>query len=1158
MVWLWMLPAALAAVAADGPDFEERIRPLLLQRCGDCHGPAVQKGGLRLDARSAFFKGGDSGPVIAVDQPASSELLRRLRATDPDIRMPPEGPRLPAAEIELLDLWIKDGADWPESDYDRAALRDPRLQHWAFQPLRPEAPPSDSALPPSADPIDLYVAQSLRRAGLAMNPPADRRTLIRRASLILTGLLPTPERIEQFVTDPSANAWPQLVDELLASPHYGERWAQHWLDVIRYADTHGFEVNTPRENAWPYRDYVIRAFNEDRPYNRFILEQLAGDITGEDAATGFLVASAVLLPGQIGADDASKRLARQDALDEIISGTSGTLLGMSIACARCHDHKFDPITQQDYYSFQAFFAGVEYGDRPLREVADSDRQRQADELRPRIGQLELQLRRFEPLALTRRTLIIDEEADPRVQVLQPPNGPGANPAGTKRGYRDDPGSATQPGNLSRGRYTWWNNVPGQDVLAWHPGVDGQFQLWLSWGAHGSGVHTRDARIILDRDGNAGTLDDQTELASVDQYYQAGIRTGETEQTPLWSGLQPVGTITLNSRSRLFLRGGNTGSGITADVIVLQEAVNASAPQIDAAGTESATAPQPALPQLRDPVSPRRNSELFTPATVRHLRFVCYETSNQNQYQPCLDELEAFGPQQPDLNLALATNGVVPTSSGNIAETGIHQLRHINDGLYGNDHSWISNELGRGWVQLTWPTPVVLDRVVWSRDRDGRFQDRLPVRYDVQVSLDGEHWTTVAGHSDRAPFGTPWNSLLALQRMAAGTTNAPVEKLAADLQQLRDQLAKLEAPRMVFAGVFNSPHPTYVLRRGDPEQRLQETRAELPALFTTHQGVAAEAGLTDSTGSSITSGSVSGSSVATGSSSASAAASALPSLTEDQSRRLQLARWLTAPGNPLTARVLVNRVWQQHFGTGIVDTPNDFGLNGSRPSHPELLDWLADDFIRSGWSLKSLHRRLLLSATWQQSSLRHEVGQQIDRDNRLLWRFTARRMEAEAIRDCVLQVSGELNRERGGPGFSFFGSRGGLNGFPPLETFTPAEMRRMVYSHRVRMEAVPVFGAFDCPDAGQSTPRRGRSTTAIQALNLFNSPFLVERSAKFAARIAAAYPDDPAMQLDAAFASALGRRASAEEHAVMEDAIKKHGLATISRVLLNSNEFLLIP
>ena len=1126
------LSALRTSAAADKPDFERQIRPLLQQRCGNCHGPNVRKGGLRLDARAAFFKGGDSGPVIVAGDPDSSELLRRLRSTDPDQQMPPEGPRLPSEEIQLLERWIADGANWPESAYDRAASHDPRLEHWAFQPLRQQTPPADSRLPPSANPIDQYITQSLRHADLPQNPPADRRTLIRRASLILTGLLPSPERVERFVTDPSPDAWPRLVDELLASPHYGERWAQHWLDVIRYADTHGFEVNTPRENAWPYRDYVIRALNEDRPWDRFILEQLAGDVFAEDAATGFLVASAVLLPGQIGADEESKRLARQDALDEIISGTSGAFLGMTIACARCHDHKFDPITQQDYYSLQAFFAGVEYGDRPLRDVAGSDRQQQAAELRPRIGQLESQLRRFDPLAFTRRTLIIDEASDPRVQVLQTPNGPGANPAGTKRGYRDDPGSGTQPGNLSRGRYTWWNNVPGQDVLAWHPGVDGHFHLWVSWGAHGSGVHTRDARIVLDRDGNAQTPDDQTELASIDQYYQAGIRTGETEQTPLWSGLLPAGTITLNAQSRIFLRGGRTGTGITADVIVLQEVADSVAPPANSPDASTPPVTQLPLPHLRDPVSPLRNAELFAPTTVRHLRFICHETSNQNQYQPCLDELEAFGPEQPGLNLAAATLGVIPTSSGNIAETGIHQLKHINDGLYGNDHSWISNELGRGWVQLTWPEPVTLDRIVWGRDREGRFQDRLPVRYDVQVSLDGEHWTTVAGHSDRAPFGTPWDSLLALQRAASGTPDAAVEQLTKELQQLREQLAKLEAPRMVFAGVFNPPHPTHVLRRGDPEQRLEETLAEVPALFTATTTNASITVTTPTTNQTP--------------------------LTEDQSRRLRLARWLAAPENPLTARVAVNRIWQQHFGIGLVDTPNDFGLNGSRPSHPELLDWLASDFIRSGWSLKALHRRILLSATWQQASTRHDAGQQTDRDNRLLWRFTARRMEAEAIRDCVLQVSGELNREAGGPGFSFFGSRGGLNGFPPLETFTPAEMRRMVYSHRVRMEAVPVFGAFDCPDAGQSMPRRSRSTTAIQALNLFNSPFLVQRAAKFAERVEAACPNDPAAQLNHAFELALGRPATAEEHAVMDDAIKKHGLATISRVLLNSNEFLLIP
>jgi len=1131
--WLALLLSAVtSSVVADEPDLERDIRPLLLRHCSGCHGASVQKGGLRLDARHTFFKGGDSGPVVVAADPTSSELLRRLRSTDPDTQMPPEGPRMSAADIEQLERWIAAGAMWPESDYDREAAKDRRLEHWAFQPPREHSPPTAVGLPAEATPIDHFIAHSLQQSGLAMNPPADRRILIRRASLILTGLLPAPDRVERFVSDRSPTAWPELIDELLSSPHYGERWAQHWLDVIRYADTHGFEVNTPRDNAWPYRDYVIRAFNEDRPYNRFILEQLAGDIFQEDAATGFLVASAVLLPGQIGADDESKRLARQDALDEIISGTSGTLLGMTIACARCHDHKFDPVSQQDYYNLQAFFAGVEYGERPLRDGRGSELQRQAAELRPRIGQLESQLRRFEPLALTRRTFIIDEDSDPRVQFLQPPNGPGGNPAGTQRGYRDDPGSSTQPGNLSRGRYTWWNNVPGQDVVAWTPGVDGRFQLWLSWGAHGSGVHTRDARVLLDADGSSETRDDQTELASIDQYYQAGVSNGQTEQTPLWSGLLPAGTVSLNAQSRLFLRGGNTGTGITADVIVLQEVPTQEADARPDKPSETAPRLQAALPQLRDPVSPRRNTELFAPTTVRHLRFVCHETSNQNQYQPCLDELEAFGPDQPALNLALATSGVSPSSSGNIAEAGIHQLKHINDGLYGNDHSWISNELGRGWVQLTWPAPVVLDRIVWGRDREGRFQDRLPVRYDVQVSRDGITWNTVASHSDRAPFGTPWDSLLALQRSAAGAEETGVAQLSADLQQLRDRLAALEAPRMVFAGVFNPPHPTFVLRRGDPEQRLQETRAEVPALFA----AAAASSATSLTGDTT-----------------------IPqTLTEDQTRRLALARWLASPDNPLTARVFVNRVWQQHFGAGLVDTPNDFGLNGSLPSHPELLDWLAAEFIRSGWSLKSLQRQILLSAAWQQSAVGHDTGQQIDRDNRLLWRFSARRMEAEAIRDCMLQVSGELNLQAGGPGFSFFGSRGGLSGFSPIEAFTAAEMRRMVYSHRVRMEAVPVFGAFDCPDAGQSMPRRSRSTTAIQALNLFNSPFVVDRAAQFASRVEAERPNDPVEQLNQAFQIAFGRSATAEEHAVMDDAIKKYGLATISRVLLNSNEFLLIP
>jgi hypothetical protein len=285
---------------------------------------------------------------------------------------------------------------------------------------------------------------------------------------------------------------------------------------------------------------------------------------------------------------------------------------------------------------------------------------------------------------------------------------------------------------------------------------------------------------------------------------------------------------------------------------------------------------------------------------------------------------------------------------------------------------------------------------------------------------------------------------------------------------------------------------------------------------------------------------------------------MAAMTPEQKRRLDLADWIASPGNPLTARVMVNRIWLNHFGRGLVDTPNDFGINGTRPSHPELLDWLAIEFIRSGWSVKHIHRLILQSATYRQSSHIPANAAEVDRDNILLWRFTARRLESEAIRDCMLAVSGELSLKMGGPGFNFFKTRGGLDGFPPLEEFSPEEMRRMIYSHKVRMEQVPVFGAFDCPDAGQSMPRRGRSTTAIQALNLFNSPFVAGRADRFAERINQASPGDAEIQVDAVFQLVFGRKPSQTELTASAAVVKEHGLSTLCRVLFNSSEFLFIP
>ena len=1104
-------------VIADEISFEEQIRPLLIRHCAECHGPEVQKSDLRLDARHAALRGGSSGPAIVAGDSGNSELLRRITSQDPDDRMPPEGDRLPESDVELLKRWIDAGATWPESEYDRNAAVDPRLQHWSFQPLQPVAVPELPGDPRTVrfvqNEIDRFILQRLHQSGLQPNEPADRRTLIRRATLDLTGLPADPEDIDEFAADDSPDAWSKLIDELLASPRYGERWAQHWLDVVRYADTHGFEVNTPRDNAWPYRDYVISALNDDRPYDQFLREQLAGDIYGADAATGFLVASAVLLPGQIGADDESKRLARQDALDEIIAGTSSTMLGLTVSCARCHDHKFDPITQQDYYSLQAFFSGVEYGDRAIQDDETRRHQNRLKELEPRLAELEAQVRAFELPSFRGRTRILDEADHSFVTWLKRENGPGVNPVGSKRGYRDDPGASDRVGNLSGGQYTWWNNVPGEDVMTWNPQVAGMYDLWISWGAHGSGVHTRDARYLLDRDGNVATREDQQELARIDQYYPAGISEGETEQVPLWSGLYSAGQIELNESSRIILRGGDTGTGITADAIVLQESRGAEISR---------------WPSLREAVNARQNVERFPVVRAKYVRFAIEETIDTNRHEPCIDELEVFGPADPLRNLGLAQSGAKPSSSGNLSETGIHQLKHINDGLYGNSHSWISSERGGGWVQLEFPEAVEIDRIVWSRDREGKFPDRLAVRYQISISEDGQHWQPVSSHQDRVPMGTAFDPVQAILRDAAPESSVNIAELVQSLEQLRAEKTRLETPRMAFAGVFREPDRTFLLRRGDPEQRMDETFPAVPVVFTKIAG------------------------------NLSKSPESASELTTEQQRRFALAEWISSPGNPLTARVMVNRIWQGHFGIGLVETSNDFGVNGTQPSHPELLDWLAAEFIRSGWSVKHMHRLIMTSGTYQQSSRIPSQSAEVDRNNRLLSHYSSRRLESEAIRDCLLHVSGELNLAMGGPGFSFFTSRGGLDGFAPRESFTPHEMRRMIYSHKVRMEQVPVFGAFDCPDAGQSLPRRGQSTTAIQALNLFNSPFVMERAEKCAQQILAVAEQDVSQQIHLAFRRTMGRTPSDIELQAAHSVVQTHGLEILCRVLMNSSEFLFIP
>ena len=786
-----------------------------------------------------------------------------------------------------------------------------RSDHWSFKP---------PAVSRGAHSIDVFIKAKLAAKGLRPAPPAEPAVWLRRVTLDLTGLPPTPEELEAFTRQAKPD-YAAVADRLLASPRYGERWAQHWLDVVRYADTHGFEVNTERPNAWPYRDYVIRAFNKDTPYDRFIKEQIVGDALGEDAATGFLITASVLLPGQIGKDAPSIRLARQDSLDEIVNNVGQTFLGLSVGCARCHDHKFDPITQRDYYSMQAFVAGVTYEDRELHTPEADAARKEVSAARKRMAEIEQRLARFVPLAKS--------------------------------------------------------------------------------------------------------------------------------------------------------------------------------------GTE------------RPPVNARENSDRFKPVKARRVRFTIRAT---NKLEPCIDELEVFDTN--GRNVALASSGAVPSASGSITVANRHELKQVNDGRYGNSRSWMSNEKGGGWVALEFPEEHTIDCVVWGRDREGKFTDRLATSYVIEVADASGEWRVVADSDDRRKYDPEDNKPATFSKK--GLTDAEAKEadgLMRERSAVESRVRVAERSLKAFAGVFRTPDTIHLLSRGDPEQPKDEV---IPAVLKV------------------------------------LGKESLPKDTPEQARRKALAEWIASSDNPLTARVMVNRIWQGHFGAGLVPTPSDFGRSGVKPSHPELLDWLAAEFIRSGWSVKHMHRLIVLSQTYRQSSRFEPRAAELDADVWLLWRYPSRRMESEMIRDSMLAVSGRLNLEMYGRGFVLFDKRGGLSGFKPVEKLTPENQRRMIYAHKVRREPEAIFGAFDCPDAGQSTAVRRASTTPVQALNLFNSRFTMDLSEAFAARVMKESGSAVEEQIRRCYQLALGRNATPDEVRDASPVVREHGLATLCRVLFNSNEFLFIP
>lgn len=1117
--------------------FHEAIEPILIGRCLECHGEA-RKGDLDLRSGASATAGGESGSAIEPGSPDDSLLYEHVSSE----AMPPDKP-LSQPEVAAIRKWIADGAYFPAQPlhpFARTTTSRAGFDWWSLQPLQEVDPPAttDAPLAWKAGAVDRFIYAKLAEKGLQPSPPADPRTLIRRATFDLTGLPPTPKEVQAFLlacrqetgapNKVGNRAYAELIGHLLQSERYGEQWGRHWLDVVRFGESNGFERNVIHNSVWPFRDYVIRSFNEDKPFDRFIAEHLAGDVLAPEdpqvaVGTAFLVCGPYDNVGN--QDAAAAARIRANTIDEMIRATGEAFLGLTVGCARCHDHKFDPISQQDYYGLYATLAGVRHGERTLLSQPSRQHQQQIALIERSIEKIEDRLRRFQRPAFVGRTIILDDEmpqtpggdspTTASVTRLEPQRGHGTNPAGTARGFRDDPGDVDRTPNISQRRYHWWDNRLGVDFFAWNPAAAGRFRVWLSWGC-GWPTHTENARYVLDVDGNLGTQDDQELIATVDQRHFAGGGPDKLPKLALWSGFLDAGVHEFGETSRIVLRGGSRGQAVTADVIVLQEE--------PASTSDDAGPPQP---RLRPAVHAKRNVEPIEPVKARYLRFAVQAT---NSLEPCIDELEAYSVERDDSrarNVALAAAGAKAKSSGDYAGNPKHKLAHVNDGRYGNSFSWISNQKGGGWVQIEFAEEQTIDRIVWGRDREEKYTDRLARSYEIAVATKPDAWKVVATSSDRLPFEGAKNWPAASPAFTLAQQQAKQARpLLQQLETLRAKADKLRAetkPLKWWVGTFQQVNgPFHVFLGGSPQRRGKQVQ---PAGMETLRH--------------------------------SLPVYQLPANSPEKDRRLALAQWIARDDNPLTLRVLTNRIWHYHFGRGIVGTPSDFGFMGGRPSHPELLDWLASELRENGWRLKPLHREIMLSQTYRQASSFREQAAEIDADTRLLWRFPPRRLEAEEIRDTALAIAGKLDCRMGGPGFRLFKYvQDNVATYHPLDKHGPQTYRRAVYHHRARAMQIDLLTEFDAPDCAFSAPRRSSTTTPLQALTLMNHSFTLDMAEALAERIVQDVGgSDRQKCVSRAFELAFNRPPDGTERKAASSLVDSHGLRALCRALLNANEFI---
>ena len=854
-------------------DFESKILPILEAKCFKCHGEKKQKSGFRLDNRLDLLKGGHSGEVaVKLGYADESFLIEALTTDDEDMIMPPKGDRLTAEEVELFRTWINEGLYWPGQMQAQAEVKT-EVNLWPLKPVkRPVVPAGESSTV-----IDRFIEKSQKQKGLEPLTSASARDLIRRVSVILTGLRPSLKEVEEFELEHAVNpkeTYEKLVDKLLNSKHFGERFAQHWLDVIRWGETTGAEANLYRKNAWQYRDYVIDAFNQDLSYDQFIKEQLAGDVLGAPYATGFLVAGPNVPKNSIGNQISDHKSARSDRLDQTIQTVSASILGMTVGCARCHDHKFDPISIEDYYSMKAVFEDLEYESRRPELAEDHPQKNLEVKLKSEIDDLRSSL-----------------------------------------------------------KYAVW-------------------------------------------------VED-------------------------WTSYQQVN---------------------------------------------------------------------FPLQKTRHLRI------EFNERKTVLDELEILDDEgrnlllYEDFELKTQQEGRVPNGPD----------RSLVDDSYGEWRSFkvkLPRESKlKPWIEVTFKKPQLIGGVRLSEDREvDEISDYITKSGTLKKAEPVDHYEVSVKPYDQ------WEPIASWKEFQMDYIHEEEFKQSIDL--IQDKISRLreETPRPAFIGKFlkkeeglrkvrrseddfisttgylntlSFPEETRVLKRGD---------------------VASPGELVEPAGLGVINGALD-----------------LKGKHAGPERRLAYGEWLSSRENPLTARVMVNRLWHHVFGRGLVVTGSDFGKAGAEPDHPELLDWLAHEFMNpehasKPWSVKHLLKLMVMSDAFQRSSKPDSKNADIDSDSIHIWRYHPRRVEAEVLRDSILQVTGNLNPKLGGRGVNIYEPKLLFGHWKVEDNFSEKTWRRLLYQDKMRRSDDGLFSAFDLPDCGQIRDKRSISTTPLQALNLLNAEFVISQS-----------------------------------------------------------------